>query len=260
MKLNRHAVLLCGSSFLAGVILSSICWLMRTQVHSVSGSVVSSRPLAQDPPLGRAKEPDELGGLTDEKYLTKLNGTRLKLNYGSWAPAVDIPSFIQTSRIFPLATGGLLVGLEDTLYRLNEAHEVVWKYQGGQPINDYAIVESTGLIYITAGDNVMVILDAVSGKRLHRDSRNGSAAYGVTENYANDMCLVTDNFRMYREKARDIPPRSDGITCWRGRKALWHQAFPADAQLVVNGDRIVAVTKTRTGIYVNEIHPPDDAK
>ena len=123
MKLTRHAVLLCGSSFLAGVILSSICWLIRTQVHSVSSSVVSSRPLAQDPSLGRAKEPDELGGLTDEKYLTRLNGTRLKLNYGSWAPAVDIPSFIQTSRIFPLATGELLVGLEDTA---REAHRGLW--------------------------------------------------------------------------------------------------------------------------------------
>jgi hypothetical protein len=260
MKLSRHAVLLCGSSFLAGVILSSICWLMRTQVHTVSGSVVSSRPLAQDPSLVRPKDPDELGGLTDDSYLTELNGTRLKLNYGSWAPAVDVPSFIQTSRIFPLATGGLLVGLEDTLYRLNENYQVVWKYQEGQPIDDYAIVESTGLIYLTAGDNVMVILDAVSGKRLHRDSRNGSAAYGETENYANDMCLVVDNFRTYREKARDIPPKSDGITCWRRGKAVWYQAFPPDAELVVNADRIVAVTKTRTGIYVNEIHPPDDAK
>lgn len=260
MKLNRHAVLLCASSFLAGVMLSSICWLMRTQIDTVPSSVASSRPMAQDPSLVRAEHPDELDGLTDEKYLTKLNGTKLKLNYGSWAPAVDIPSFIQTSKIFPLATGGLLVGLEDTLYRLNEAYEVVWKYQEGQGIDDYAIVESTGLIYITAGDNVMVILDAVSGKRLHRDSRNGSAAYGVTENYATDMCLVTDNFRMYREKARDIPPNNDGITCWRGGKALWHQAFPPDAQLVVNADRIIAVTKTRTGIYVNEIHPPDDEK
>lgn len=259
MKLNHHVLLLCGSSFLAGVILSSICWLTRTQAQTMSSSFAISRPMTQESSAIRAQDPDELRGLTDERYITKLNGTKLKLNYGSWAPAVDIPSFIQTAKILPLKTG-LLVGLEDTLYRLNQAYEVVWKYREGQWIDDYTIVESTGLIYVTAGDNVMVILDAVSGKKLHRDSRNGSAAYGVAENYGTDMCLVTDSFAIYREKARDVPPMNDGITCWRGEKALWRQEFPPDAQLVVNGDRILAVTKTKTGIYLNEIHPPKDAR
>jgi hypothetical protein len=61
---------------------------------------------------------------------------------------------------------------------------------------------------------------------------------------------------MYREKDRNIPPMNDGITCWRGTKALWHQDFPPDAELVVNGGKIFAVTKTKTALYLNEIHVP----
>jgi len=72
------------------------------------------------------------------------------------------------------------------------------------------------------------------------------------------MCLVTDNFVMYREKFRSakIEPMKDGLTCWQGNKILWHLDFPPDAQLVVNGKRILSVTKSKKSIYVNEINPP----
>jgi len=48
----------------------------------------------------------------------------------------------------------------------------------------------------------------------------------------------------------------DGITCWRGTEILWHLDFPPDAELVVNGKRILAVTRSKKAIYVNEIAPP----
>lgn len=122
----------------------------------------------------------------------------------------------------------------------------------------YASVETTNLIYGTALDNVLFILDATTGKLKFRDSRNGSAAYGAAKKYGDDMCLVTDYFVMYREKGRDakIEPMNDGITCWRGTKILWHLDFPPDAELVVNGKRILAVTKSKKAIYLNEIMPP----
>src|SRR5207245_3647824 len=92
---------------------------------------------------------------------------------------------------------------------------------------------------------------------LYMDSRNGSAAYGVAQNYGDDMCLIIDNFVMYREKFRGdgIKPMNDGITCWRGTKILWHLDFPPDAELVVSGKRILAVTKSKKAIYVKEIDP-----
>jgi hypothetical protein len=49
---------------------------------------------------------------------------------------------------------------------------------------------------------------------------------------------------------------NDGITCWLGAKKLWHLDFPPDAQLVMSGKRILAVTKSKQAIYVNEIEPP----
>jgi hypothetical protein len=89
-------------------------------------------------------------------------------------------------------------------------------------------------------------------------SRNGSAAYGVAEKYGDDMCLVTENFVMYREKSRGdkFDPMKDGITCWRGTKIVWQLDFPPDAELVVSGKRILAVTKSKKAIYVQEITPP----
>ena len=47
-----------------------------------------------------------------------------------------------------------------------------------------------------------------------------------------------------------------GITAWRGTKRRWHREFPPDADLFVKGERIYAVSKTTTSIYVKEIEPP----
>jgi hypothetical protein len=254
MKSNRIVVLLCLGSFMLGGAVTSVCWLSQTQARNVSilpAVTPSPTPSTDD---------DELRGLVDERLITKLNGTKLKLAYGSWASPVDIPYFIKEAKILPMKDGGLLVDVEDTLYRLDARYNVVWKYREAQPIFDYSLVESTGLIYGTAGDNVMFVLKVADGKSVHRVSRNGSAQYGVAARYGTDSCLVTDNFSIYREKLQNIPPMNDGIACWRGTTALWHQDFPPNADLVVNGDRIFAVTKTKSAIYVNEIHSPQNTK
>jgi hypothetical protein len=118
-------------------------------------------------------------------------------------------------------------------------------------------VESTDLIYGVAQDNIMFILNAATGNQEFILGRNGSAAYGVTEKYREDMCLVTDNFWYYRrDRGTGIGAMKDGITCWRGTTPLWHQDFPPDAELMVEGNRILAVTKSTKGIYVQEIIPP----
>jgi hypothetical protein len=40
-------------------------------------------------------------------------------------------------------------------------------------------------------------------------------------------------------------------------KQLWHRDFPPDAELLVKGDKIYAVTKTKTNIYIREIAGPE---
>lgn len=70
--------------------------------------------------------------------------------------------------------------------------------------------------------------------------------------------LVMDNLVMYRERDRQtgFEPMKDGISCWRGTTKLWNRDFPPDAELLVSGKRILAITKSKNGIYVNEIEPP----
>jgi hypothetical protein len=203
-------------------------------------------------------EPDEFPKLIDDNYVTKFNGARINLDYDTGVMFGDVPWAVESGKITPLRSGDVLINLGDTLYRLNGQRHIVWSYRTAQMVFDYVYVDATNLVYATAGDNNMFILNATTGKVEFSDSRNGSAAYGVAEKYGDDMCLVTDNFVMYREKFRGakIGPMNDGITCWRRTKMLWHLDFPPDAQLVVNGKRILAVTKSKKAIYVNEIIPP----
>jgi hypothetical protein len=200
---------------------------------------------------------DEYPKLIDDKYITTFNGPKLALYYDSNARIEDVPFSIESAKISALADGGLLASLGNSLYRFDRHHHVVWRYYSSWMIFDYDYVEATNLIYGTASDNVMFIVDAATGKEKHSESRNGSASYGVAVKYGDDMCLVTDNNVMYREKFRgdNIEPMKDGITCWQGTKILWHLDFPPDAELVVNGKRILAVTKSKKAIYVNEITP-----
>jgi len=203
-------------------------------------------------------EPDSFPRLIDDKYVTKFNGTRINLDYDTGVMSGDIPWAVDAAKVSPLKGGDLLVNLGDSLYRINRQQHVVWRHPTPQTVFDYAYIESTNLIYGTAGDNIMFVLNATTGKEEFSDSRNGSAAYGVAVKYGDDMCLVTDNLVMYREKFRgdNLEPMKDGITCWRGTKILWHRDFPPDAELVVNGKRILAVTKSKKAIYVNEIMAP----
>jgi len=203
-------------------------------------------------------EPDQYPRLIDDKYVTKFNGARIDLDYTAGVTSEDIPWAVDSAKITPLRTGDLLVNLGDTLYRLDGQRQIVWSYSTAQVIFDYAYVDSTNLVYATAGDNIMFILNATTGKVEFISSRNGSAAYGVAEKYGDDMCLVTDNFVMYREKSRGdkFDPMKDGITCWRGTKIVWHLDFPPDAELVMSGKAILAVTKSKKAIYVQEITPP----
>ena len=121
----------------------------------------------------------------------------------------------------------------------------------------FAYIPATGLVYATAGDNTMFILDASTGEDLFRDSRNGSAAYGAVLPYGEDVCLVMDALRGYRALYRGgYEPTQDGVTAWRGTRMLWHRDVPPDAELQVAGSRIYAVTKTRSRILVREIKVP----
>jgi len=196
----------------------------------------------------------------DYKYRPMLNGTKLPV------PPEEEEASISDAKITPISSRSLLVMIGNTLYRLDEGKRIVWKYTEGQFMFDFAFIPATDMIYGTAGDGVMFILDATSGKRLVRDAYMGKGAYGVVRAYGKDQCLVTSDFAMYREdwnrlnldphSIKNFATSNDEVTAFRGTKALWTSSFPPDADLMVDGGRILAVTKTESTIYVKEIAVP----
>jgi hypothetical protein len=226
--------------------------LILLTVITLSGALISSVSIfarrnsrSQESSTGRGQSIKSKG---------ESNGTKLLLKYQCLDEGVPDPV-----QFLPLPSGSMLAGVCNTLYMLDTQRKVVWEYPVPQMLFDFTFIEATGLVYGTAGDNTMFILEASSGKELVFESRNGRAAYGVVKAYGSDQCLVTDYYGGYRENnpnPKTIPLTPDGITAWRGTKVLWHADFPADAELVVNGNKILAVSKTKDGIFVKEIEVP----
>ena len=62
-----------------------------------------------------------------------------------------------------LSDGKMLIGLCDRLFTLNTDGSMLWEYRVPQLLLDFVFIPKTGLIYGTAGDNNMFILEASSG-------------------------------------------------------------------------------------------------
>jgi hypothetical protein len=178
-----------------------------------------------------------------EAWKNRHNGTQLPLDYGN--PSVMDVNIEEAKTVF-LSSGGSLVAFADTMYMLDEERRVVWKYNERR-IFDFVYVEATGLVYVVASGNTMLILDAATGKRLAHYS--GETAYVATLPYGADQCLVAEVFAGDREDFT-VTPAKDSVSAWRGTKMLWRVKIPPDAKLQVSGSRIFAVTKTETKIMI----------
>ncbi len=165
-------------------------------------TAVTSKATNISPPVSRSRVNTDESGCAllaqDHPLRTKLNGKRLPLDYWNLEKG-DERNLFAEAKIVPLSDGRLLCGLGDTLYMLNSKRRVEWKYVPSSFVMDFALVESTGLVYGTAADNVMFILDASNGKHLYSNGRNGQAAYGQTVPFGKDLCLITDSLVGYRE-------------------------------------------------------------
>jgi hypothetical protein len=186
------------------------------------------------------------------------NGEQLPLRYDEQT----LKWGLSEGKVVVTPSGRTLAAAGDTLYMLDASRRrVLWKYSTWQLVFDFAYVEATGLVYATAGDNVMFILDASTGRELYVEGRNGRAGYGAVLPYGEDACLVMDSFGGYRAGyGGGDAPIQDGVTAWRGTKMLWRRDVPPDAELQVVGKRIYAVTKTKSRILVSEIKAPKGAR
>jgi hypothetical protein len=219
--------------------------------NSAAGTYCAPPPAADYVP---AEDDYEWGDSPElQAWKNRRSGTPLPLDSEralKWAK-------LSESKVVVLPSGRTLAAAGDTLYMLDADKRVVWEYTVTQWVIDFAYVEATGLVYLTAGDNNMFILDAATGRRLYGDSRNGSAGYGAVIPYGADACLVMDAYGGYRAGREFGPePTQDGVTAWRGTRMLWQVDVPPDAELQVVGSKIYAVTKTKTRILVREIKVP----
>jgi hypothetical protein len=178
-------------------------------------------------------------------------GTRLNL-----APTCIDEDGSPLSKMHSLPSGEVLLGICDTLFLLDSHRRVKWQYIVPQVLVDFSFIPSTGLVYGTAGDNNMFILDASSGKELVRNSRNGAVAYGQVVPYEGDMCLILDDNSGYRERLKDESVE-DGLTAWKGTEAVWNTELPPGAQLIITGAKILALTNNKEGVFIKEISVPE---
>ena len=205
-------------------------------------------PPAQEDDEEESEEPPGL-----QEWKNRNSGTPLPLDYEQ---ALEWGN-LSESKVVVLPSGRTLAAAGYTLYTVGADNRVVWKYEVPQWVNDFAYVEATGVVYVTAGDNFMGILDAGTGRELAHVSRNGSAGFGRVIPYGNDEALVMDEFDGYRTGPEvGIQPMPDGVTAWRGTRMLWRRDVPPDAELQVVGPKVYAVTKTENRILVREIKVP----
>lgn len=192
-----------------------------------------------------------------ESWKHRASGCPLELDYD----ALDA-QLIGEAKVMPLASGRVLAAAGRTVYMLDHVGrgQAEWRHTEPQPIIDVEYVAATDLVYATAGDNQLLILDASTGRQLHRESRQGRGGFGRTLAYGKDLCLVADDNSGYRAAEDFTPPVSDGVTAWRGTKMLWHRELPPDAELRVDGERIFAVTKTGSRVLLTAIRPPADPR
>lgn len=255
MKKNFIVVIFSVLFFVIGAVFATV---LNKQVSQAQNKEIQPEPSSTPGFSQLWSENNEVPKLLEDKFVTDFAGKKLNLENPTKFPKDYLATFIKDAKILPLKTHGMIVGFGDKIYKFDDKFQVIWTYEVAQWIIDFSFVESTNLIYGTAGDNIVFILNADTGKQLFINGRNGSAAYGVVQNYGEDTTLITDDFLGYREGSRyeNYASLSDGIGLWQGTKELWHIDFPPDAELVVNDKRILAVTKTTAGIYIREITPP----
>ena len=195
--------------------------------------------------------------IDDNDFHPKLNGWSLPLSDEPWSQ-----DEIAGVKVVPLSKGRSLIGAGQVLTLFDFQKRVVWTYDvpGGWLI-DFDVVETTALVYGTAGDNIMFMLNLSSGAELKIIGRNGSAAFGEVRAYGKDLCLIKDNFWGYRQKLPDpsFEPMKDRLVAWRGKQILWEIDFPPDAELIVHGKKILALTRTKTKVYLKEIQLPHES-
>jgi hypothetical protein len=158
-----------------------------------------------------------------------------------------------------LSPDRMLVSVNDTMYLLNAKKEVIWKTK----IDMVAppIVDSTGAIFGIRSDLGQFSVNAKTGEVSYfgRGVGGSHSHYTQIKPYTGNQYLIVENTQFYRDGNLcypKCPMRSDALYAWSGQRLLWSTDFPPNAELQVWGNKILAVTKQKNSVVVQEVALP----
>ena len=184
--------------------------------------------------------------------VSKIQGLELK-------SSDDLDDKLRIVDFKQISPDQMLVSINDTIYLLNAKKEIVWETE----IDMVAapIVDSTGAIYGIRGDLGHFSVNTKTGEVNYfgRDVGGSHSYYTQIKPYKNNQYLVVESMQFYRDGNLcypKCPMRNDNLYAWSGEKLLWSTEFPPKAELQVWGDKILAVTKKKNSVVVQEIEVP----
>jgi hypothetical protein len=168
------------------------------------------------------------------------------------------------TRIISLSGGRVLINVEDELYLVNDRNEVLWHTPKAELVLEL-IADSRGRVFGIGSDMAQFEVDLNTGKILYFGKprpTSGRNYFSQIKAYKEGQYLVVESLHEYRLSRIPGAPKDfdyDYVTCWQGQRLLWEEKIPEDAELVVSGNKIIAVTKIADGVRLQEIKVPSAA-
>lgn len=155
----------------------------------------------------------------------------------------------------PIGDGRLIVSIADTVYMLGPDGKQLWKYQNETLRCGPAFNASTNEVAVVMYDLQAVRLDASTGQVKWKSNAVGRASYASVASYGRGFLVLID-MSGYRDQLDS--KTQDKLEYWENsEQSSWSIEFPSQAELVVDGKRIYALSRSREELRLQELHAPE---
>lgn len=162
---------------------------------------------------------------------------------------------VRKLRPVQIGDGRMIVSVLDTVYMLDADGKELWKYQNETLRSEPAFNPSTNEVAVVMYDLLAVRLDASTGQVKWKSNAVGRSSYASVAPYGSGFLVLID-MSGYRNRLDSSTP--DKLEYWgESEKTSWSISFPAQAELVVDGKRIYALSRTQDDLRLKEIHAPE---
>ena len=151
-----------------------------------------------------------------------------------------------------LPDGRMVVSVADSVYVLDAGGKQLWKYEKGTLAAEPAFSAARNEIAVVMYDLVFVRLDATTGQVKWTAPSTGRGAFRAVSSYENGFLIVVD-MSGYRNSLS--PKLPDRLEYWGDSdKDSWGIDFPQNAELLVDGETIYALSRGRGELRLKELH------